>query len=175
MKHELSKTRLYSIYSGMKQRCYNPQNPGYKWYGAKGITICDEWMNENGLQNFIEWALNHGYNENLTIDRIKSNKGYCPENCQWVTLSLNSSKAHMNESENDIMPILTSEKIRFLVKRHGVTLGAIAESMGQTRQNFSNKLKRGDFKESELRAIAEALGYELKISLINKETGEEIG
>lgn len=54
MEHGLSKTRLYSIYSGMKQRCYNQNNQHYQWYGGKGITICDEWMDENGLQNFIE-------------------------------------------------------------------------------------------------------------------------
>ena len=70
MKHNLSKTRLYSIYSGIKQRCYNPNNQHYKWYGEKGIALCNEWSNENGLQNFIEWSLNNGYEENLSIDRI---------------------------------------------------------------------------------------------------------
>ena len=75
MKHSLSKTRLYSIYSGMKQRCYNPNNQHYSIYGGKGIKICDEWLNKNGLQNFIEWSLNNGYEDHLTIDRIneKSN------------------------------------------------------------------------------------------------------
>ncbi len=67
MEHGLSKTRLYNIYSGMKQRCYNPNNQHYQWYGAKGITICDEWLGDNGLQNFFDWSLSHGYDENLTI------------------------------------------------------------------------------------------------------------
>ena len=49
MEHGLSKTRLYSIYSGMNQRCYNPNNQHYQWYGAKGITICDDWLGDNGL------------------------------------------------------------------------------------------------------------------------------
>jgi len=92
MKHGLSKTRLYAIYSGMKQRCYNSENSHYSNYGEKGIYICNEWMSENGLQNFIEWSLNNGYNENLTIDRIDSNKGYSPDNCQWITQSSNSSR-----------------------------------------------------------------------------------
>ena len=68
----------------------------------------------------------------------------------------------------------TAEKIRLMVSRSGQTMYSIAESTGQTRQNFSNKLKRGDFKESELRAIAEAAGCELKISFVDKNTGEEI-
>lgn len=69
----------------------------------------------------------------------------------------------------------TAEKIRIAVTRSGKTMYNIAESTGQTRQNFSNKLKKGDFRESELRAIAEAVGCELKISFIDKTTGEEIG
>ena len=74
----ISKTRLYSIFSGMKQRCYNPNNQHYKWYGGKGITICDEWMGKDGLSRFMEWALNNGYEEHLTIDRIDSGEPYSP-------------------------------------------------------------------------------------------------
>lgn len=67
----------------------------------------------------------------------------------------------------------TAETIRLIASRRSLVMGAIAESTGQTRQNFSNKMKRGDFKESELRRIAEALGCELKISFIDKVSGEE--
>lgn len=90
----LSKTRLYAIFSGMKQRCYNPDSQHYKWYGAKGITICEEWLGENGLQSFVEWALNNGYEEHLSIDRVNSNGSYSPQNCRWITLSENVSRAH---------------------------------------------------------------------------------
>ena len=68
----------------------------------------------------------------------------------------------------------TAEKIRFLKNRRNVTLGEIAEVTGQTRQNFSNKLKRNDFRESELSAIADFRGCELKISFVDRESGEEI-
>lgn len=71
------------------------------------------------------------------------------------------------------MNLTTPEKIRFLANRRNVTLGAIAEGTDQTRQNFSNKMKRGDFKESELLTIAEFLGCNLKVSFVDKETGEE--
>lgn len=90
-----SKTRLYVIYHGMKQRCLNAKSPEYKWYGGKGISICSEWLDKDtGLQAFIGWALDNGYNESLTIDRINSNEGYSPANCRWVTLSENSKSAH---------------------------------------------------------------------------------
>jgi hypothetical protein len=67
----------------------------------------------------------------------------------------------------------TAEKIRLIVGRRGVTMGEVAEGTGQTRQNFSNKLKRDDFKESELSQIAEFLNCEFKIIFVDKESGEE--
>lgn len=89
-RHGQSKTRLYRIYNGMKQRCYNPKGASYEYYGAKGITICDEWLND--FLSFKEWAESHGYTDELTIDRIDPQKGYYPDNCQWLTPSENSAK-----------------------------------------------------------------------------------
>ena len=93
----ISKTRLYTIFSGMKQRCYNPNSSSFPFYGAKGITICSEWLGEDGLSRFIEWALNNGYEEHLTIDRINSHGPYSPENCQWVTKSENSQRVERGQ------------------------------------------------------------------------------
>lgn len=101
MERGYSMTRLYKIWSNMKQRCYNAKSSQYNSYGGRGITICDEWKND--FQAFAEWALTHGYQDppigedikrgdTLTIDRIDDDKGYSPENCQWITLSENIMK-----------------------------------------------------------------------------------
>lgn len=82
-KHGGYGTRLYRIWDDMKARCNNPNSISYCNYGAKGITICDEWKD---FKLFRDWALNNGYKENLTLDRINNKKGYNPSNCQWITM-----------------------------------------------------------------------------------------
>lgn len=80
--------RLKSIFSDIKDRCYNSNNGSYKWYGAKGIKICDDWLLNPKL--FEVWAFNNGYSDNLTIDRIDCDKDYEPSNCRWVTNEYNA-------------------------------------------------------------------------------------
>lgn len=84
-----SSPRLAGIMHAMKQRCYNPNTKSYPNYGGRGITICDEWL-ENP-QAFNDWAIDNGYSDDLTIDRIDNYDGYKPDNCRWITRSENSS------------------------------------------------------------------------------------
>ena len=80
----------------MKQRCLNPNNTAYKFYGGRGITICDEWLDFN---NFYNWAMANGYSDSLTIDRINNDGNYNPDNCRWTTRSIqNMSKKYKNTS-----------------------------------------------------------------------------
>lgn len=92
--HRETHTRLYRIWANMKQRCYNPKNDNYHKYGEKGITICETWKNDYIL--FRDWALNNGYKDNLTIDRIDGLKGYFPENCRWVTTKVQNHNLRTN-------------------------------------------------------------------------------
>jgi hypothetical protein len=95
-KHGLHKHKLYAIYHGMKQRCYNPKSQRYKYYGSSGISVCADW-NANFI-SFYTWAVENGYQEGLSIDRVDTSEDYCPENCEWVTISENSRR--MNAIRN---------------------------------------------------------------------------
>lgn len=82
-KHGGTHTRLYGIWSNMKTRCLNSNNRAYKWYGAAGVTICPEWMQ---FENFQQWALQSGYQYDLTIERKSPFGNYEPSNCTWIPL-----------------------------------------------------------------------------------------
>lgn len=83
------KTKLYSSWTHMRGRCHNPNCHNYHRYGGRGIKICDEWHN---YSTFKLWALAHGYQEGLQLDRINNDDDYKSENCQWLAKSYNSRK-----------------------------------------------------------------------------------
>lgn len=89
LKHGLYRenSRLFNVWQTMKSRCENANRDNYTRYGGRGITVCEEWQT---AENFVKWALDNGYEKGLQLDRIDNAKGYSPENCRFVTASVNS-------------------------------------------------------------------------------------
>ena len=103
------RTRLYTIWCGMHQRCKNPNRDAFNLYGGKGVTVCEEW---HDYETFRAWAYANGFKDQpkgtphkiaLSIDRIDPSKGYAPENCQWITRSENTARANKNHKSRTLI------------------------------------------------------------------------
>lgn len=125
--HSMYKTRLYRTWINMKSRCYTPSSSHFKYYGGKGIKVCDEW--KNNFLNFYNWSIKNGYKENLTIDRIDNNKNYEPNNCRWATYQM----------QNDNLP--NAIKIKYQNKIY--TLTEICQMTGLTKKCIRTRYERG--------------------------------
>lgn len=137
-KHNLSQTRLYRIFEGMKTRCYNPKCKPYSAYGGRGIIICDEWLND--FINFYNWAIENGYNDALSIDRIDVNGNYEPDNCRWANKKIQSR----NRTNNKL----------YTYKGRTCCIAEWAEIIGINKNVLFNRLKQGwDFKKAILKPV----------------------
>ena len=97
--HGMSRTPLYRVWARIKGCTTSPAHKDYKFYGAKGIKMCNEWA--ESFLPFYEWAISHGYRQGLTIDRINSSGDYTPNNCRWITIQ----EQQRNRRDNHLITI----------------------------------------------------------------------
>lgn len=129
--HGLSKTRLYKIWAGMRDRCYNPSRREYKGYGDRGITVCDDW-NEDYM-TFHDWSMANGYSDTLTLDRIDNDGPYSPDNCKWTTRKAQSDNTRLT--------------VHITVDGVTKNIGDWAATVGVARSTISRHVKAGDAEE----------------------------
>jgi hypothetical protein len=107
-KHKVRADPLYELRNRIMTRCYNASKRDFPYYQGRGIKVCDEWIkNPTALR---EWALSHGWQKGLVLDRIDPNGDYSPENCQFLTVSENLKKMH--REKNRIKPEIIINKFK---------------------------------------------------------------
>ena len=174
---ERGEKRLYRVYVGIKDRCYNQNAKSYKYYGARGICVCDLWL--NSYAEFRDWAIENGYVEDAprgkcTIDRIDCNGNYEPDNCRWVDMKVQSINKRGTVSDpsgiadiaSAVDDALASRNLRGLIdsylKKNGITISEFAKLVGISRTSFYSKLSgKSQFLFSEAIKIARMLDISL--------------
>ena len=99
--------KLHSVWMGMRRRCTYVRHIQYQDYGGRGISVCDEWNQKNGFRNFYQWAIDNGFSEGLTIDRIDTNGNYDPANCRWVTMTVQERNRRVRSTNRFGIPGVT--------------------------------------------------------------------
>lgn len=126
-KHGMYGTKLYNIWAGMKRRCYNKNSNYYHEYGGRGIIVCNDWKYD--FKSFYDWSISNGYKEGLSIDRIKTDGNYEPNNCRWATW-----KVQQNNRRNNV-------RIKYMGKEY--TFKELSEILGIKERTLRGRYERG--------------------------------
>ena len=142
--------RLRDIWRHMCNRCLDASNVSYKNYGGRGIDVCDEWV--ANFSTFRDWAIQAGYNDSLSIERIDVNGNYCPENCKWIPKSEQSANrrnvllyagrpAYQIAAEHGISHILMYMRITHYGWPIEEAIGLVPHKY---KSNWGNRINHGD-------------------------------
>ena len=143
-KHGISKSRLANTFSSMKGRCYNPNNSRYSYYGMRGISVCEEWLNNSSA--FFDWAMSNGYTQELTIERKDNDKGYSPENCIWATYTTqNRNKRSTRTSVEEVRRIRA-----FHIENPSLTYKEVGKAFNLLESHVSDIIANRTWKEGTL-------------------------
>lgn len=134
-------TRLYNVWRKIFDRLNNTKNVSYKYYGGKGISICNEWLD---FKVFKAWANENGYADNLFLDRIDSSKDYEPGNCRFVTRTVN------NRRKSDVKLSLEKANIIRNMRKSGKTYTEIASLFSIDQSMVSLICKNKNWKNDEV-------------------------
>lgn len=128
--------RLMTIYYDMKQRCYYDKHRKFHLYGGRGIKVCSEWLGDYGAKNFYDWALENGYDKEMTLDRIDNDLGYSPKNCRFVPSYLQSSNRRVVISRGELHHIekLPYNGWRVCVRKNGHRYRRIFKELNAAKQ-----------------------------------------
>lgn len=121
----MARSKIYTTWCNMKQRCLNENNRQYKDYGGRGIKVCDDWLD---FEPFYKWAMVNGYNDMLTLDRINTNGNYTPRNCRWVDMKMQQNNRRNNH--------------RITYNGKTQTLAQWADEIGVKRQTLRDRIFR---------------------------------
>ncbi|MBO7712291.1 MAG: hypothetical protein J6S85_02235 [Methanobrevibacter sp.] len=155
-KHGMTRTRLYRIWCDMKSRCLNKNTARFNFYGGKGISVCDEWLN---FENFMNWSILNGYREDLTLDRIDGDSNYTPHNCRWTSCHTQSANKGLNKNNKSGYTGVCKHRKIFMsyitIYKERKILGYFktAEEAVLKRNNYIKMNKLNEYKIQEIKSV----------------------